>query len=93
MNAKPLRDTIFVSKDEQTKQSAGGLFLPTEDKYITGTVLAVGPGKPSNDGSVVMPLSVKVGDKVLFARSSALDLTVEGTAVFMLREEQLFCVF
>ena len=92
MNAKPLRDFIFVSKDDQVKQSASGLFLPVEDKHVTGTVMAVGPGRPSNDGSSVVPLSVKVGDKVLFNKQHAVDVTVDGSPVFLLREEQLYCV-
>ena len=92
MNAKPLRDIIFVSKDEQVKQSASGLFLPGEDKHVTGTALAVGPGKHSDDGSTVIPLSVVVGDKVMFNKNMAIEATVEGVTLYLLREEQLLCI-
>jgi chaperonin GroES len=92
MQAKPLQDFVFVSKDDQLKQSASGLFLPGEERHISGTVLAVGPGRPSNDGASVVPVSVKVGDKVLFNKNTAVDVKVEGSDVFLLREEQLYCV-
>lgn len=92
MNAKPLRDFIFVSKDDQVKQSASGLFLPVEEKHVSGTIIAVGPGDYSVDGSTLIPPSVKVGEKVLFNKNSAVEVTVDGTPVYLLREDQLFCV-
>lgn len=93
MNYKPLRDYLLVSKDEVSKQTAGGLFMPdtVEDKVITGTVIAVGSGHVSKDGAVV-PLEVTVGDKVVFNKNYAVELKVDEKPVLLLKEEHLFCV-
>lgn len=91
MKAKPLRDFVFVSKDDQVKKSSSGLYLAGEEKHTTGTVLAVGDGKYDNNGTVISP-SVKVGDVVMFHKNMAIEVTVDNTAIFILKDEQLFCV-
>lgn len=93
MNYKPLRDYLLVTKDEVSKQTAGGLFMPdsVEDKVVTGTVVAVGSGHVSKDGAVV-PLEVKAGDKVVFNKSYAVELKFDGKPVLLLKEENLFCI-
>lgn len=92
MNIKPIRDLVVVSKEENDKLSSGGIHLVANvDKVSVGTVLSVGSGYVSESGAIV-PLEVKVGDKVSFNRSAAQELTVSGETVLLLREDSLFCV-
>lgn len=90
---KPLRDFIMISKDEQAKQTSGGLYVPAtaEDKIATGDVLAVGSGRVGLNGEAI-PLEVKVGDKVAFNRSMATEVKVAGETALLLREDQLLCI-
>jgi len=93
MSVQPLRDFILVTKHEAPKQTSAGLYMPdtAEEKVVTATVVAVGSGRVTADGSVV-PLEVKKGDKVVFNKHYATDLTVDNETFYLLKEEQLFCV-
>lgn len=93
MNLKPIRDYLIVSREEQETTTPGGLYIPTtiENKIITGTVLAVGSGRVTMNGSVV-PLDVKVGDKVSFKRSLAEEVKDKRETYLLLREDGVLCV-
>ena len=67
MNLQPIGDKIIIRRDTAGDKSAGGIILPdtSKNKPQLGTVLAVGPGKLKKDGTRD-PMSVKVGDRVLF---------------------------
>lgn len=93
MNVHPLRDFVVVTKEEGPKQTPGGLYVPTtvEDKVVTGTVTAVGSGRVSLDGTVI-PLEVKVGDRIAFNRNLATEVKVDGETSHLLREDQILCV-
>lgn len=94
MSVNVLRDYVLVSKDESVKQTAGGLFIPdsaSDEKVATGTVMSVGSGRVSANG-VVVPLEVKVGQKVAFHRSMATEVKENGTTVLVLREDNILCV-
>lgn len=93
MNMKPLRDFLLVTKNESPKKTVGGLFMPdtVEEKVVTGTVVAVGSGRLSLDGSVV-PLEISVGDQVVFNKNYAIELKQDETTYLLLKEEQVFCV-
>lgn len=92
---KPFRDFLVVEKVKAMEQiSAGGLVMPatstSDSKFASGKVLAVGSGTVSESGKVV-PCEVKVGDTVFFLKSLSVDLTVEGTDYYLLREEHCMC--
>lgn len=93
MTAQPLRDFVLVTKQETAKQTTGGIYMPdtAEEKVVTGTVTAVGSGRVTTEGTVV-PLEVKVGDKVVFNKNYATDLKVDDQTLYLLKEEQIFCV-
>ena len=93
MSVHPLRDHVVVTKDEAAAQTKGGLFIPqtSEEKVVTGTVLAVGSGRITVDGTVV-PLEVVVGDKVAFNKNMAIELKFSGETSYLLREDQVLCV-
>ena len=93
MAFKPLRDFLLVSKEDGPKQTVGGLYIPTtvENNIVTGTVLAVGTGRLTADGSVVL-LEVTVGDKVVFNKNYAVELKDGDNTYLLLKEDQVFCV-
>lgn len=92
MSVKPLRDFIVVNKDDAPKQTASGLYIShsTDEKVVTGEVLDVGSGLIAGDGSVI-PLEVKVGDKVAFNKSMAVEVKNGTSVYFLLREEHVLC--
>lgn len=93
MNIRPLHDRVVVRRLEEERLSAGGIVIPDNatEKPSKGEVVAVGPGKRLDNGSVAAP-AVKVGDKVLFGKYSGTEVKVDGTEVVVLREEDLFAV-
>lgn len=92
MSVLPIRDFITVTKEEPTKTTASGLYIAhTEEKNVSGTVIAVGSGRITMSGSVV-PLDVRVGDKVLFNKNTAVEVKDGDVAVWVLREDQVICV-
>lgn len=92
MTVHPIRDFIVVVKDEGPKQTASGLYLGhTEEKNVTGTVVAVGSGRVTMNGSVI-PLDVNVDDKVVFNKNLATEVKEGEKSFLVLREDQIICV-
>lgn len=93
MNLRPLHDRVVVRRLEEERVSAGGIVIPDNatEKPSKGEVVAVGPGKRLDNGSVAA-LSVKNGDKVLFGKYSGTEVKVDGKEFVVLREEDLFAV-
>lgn len=88
---QPLRDFVTVSKDEATQTSKGGIIIShIDEKIIRGTVLAVGSGRVCADGTII-PLEVKVGDKIAFNKNFATEISGGGETVLILREDQIYC--
>ena len=94
MNLKPLGDRVIVKADEAQETTAGGLLLAhdSKEKPQTGTVLAVGAGKPDKDGKLI-PVPVKEGDKVIYGKYGGTEITVEGEEVLILRADDVYAVF
>ena len=93
MNIKPLHDRVVIKRMEEEKLSAGGIVIPDSatEKPIKGEVLAVGEGKPLDNGSV-RALKVKAGDKVLFGKYSGTEVKVDGKEVLVIREDDIFAI-
>lgn len=92
MSVHPIRDYVVVSKEEGPKTTASGLYIAhTEEKNVTGSVVAVGSGRISMNGTVI-PLEVVVGDKVVFNRNLATEVKDGETSFLVLREDQVVCV-
>jgi len=93
INLKPLADRVIIKPLEAEEKTKGGIILPdtAKEKPIEGTVIAVGPGKVSEDGKTVKP-EVKVGDKVLYGKYSGTEVTVEGEEYLIMRESDIFAV-
>ncbi len=93
MNIRPLHDRIIVERLEEETTTASGIIIPdsAKEKPQEGTVMAVGKGKVTEDGKV-LPLDVKVGDKVLFGKYSGTEVKIEGNEYLMMREEDVLGV-
>jgi chaperonin GroES len=93
MNLRPLSDRVIVRRMEEEKTTAGGIVLPdsAKEKPVKGEILAVGEGKRSDNGTVI-PMSVKVGDKVLFGKYAGQEVKVDGQDVLVMREDDVIAV-
>lgn len=94
MKIRPLYDRVVVRRKEEEQTTAGGILLPgtAKEKPNQGEVVAVGSGKALDNGSL-RPLSVKVGDKVVFgqyAGSNTID--VDGEELIIMGESEIFAV-
>ena len=90
MKIRPLHDRVVVKRVEEETKTAGGIVLPgsAAEKPSEGEVLAVGSGKPLDNGQV-RALEVKVGDKVLFGKYSGTEVKVDGEQFIVMREEDI----
>lgn len=93
MAVRPLRDKVVVKPSEGDEKTAGGIFLPdsAKKKPQEGKVVAVGNGRVLDDGSV-KPLSVKVGDVVVYSKYGGTEVTIEGEELVILDEDQIYAV-
>jgi chaperonin GroES len=93
MKLRPLQDRIIVKRVEEETRTAGGIFIPetAKEKPQRGEIVAVGNGKKTEDGKV-LPLDVKVGDKVLFGKYAGTDVKVDGDDYLMMREDDILAV-
>src|SRR4051794_621257 len=90
MKIRPLYDRIVVKRVETTEQMQGGLYIPdtAKEKPQEGEVVAVGKGKRLEDGKVI-PLDVKVGDRILFGKYSGNDIKIDGQELLIMREDEI----
>jgi chaperonin GroES len=88
----PLSDRVVVRAMEETEQMRGGLFIPdtAKEKPQQGEIISVGPGK-YEDGKLV-PMTVKVGDKVLYGKYSGTEVTLDDEPYLILRESDVLAV-
>ncbi|MCX7945606.1 MAG: co-chaperone GroES [Hydrogenophilus sp.] len=93
MKLRPLHDRVVVKRVEAERRTASGIVIPDTagEKPDQGEVLAVGNGKILEDGKV-RPMSVKVGDKVLFGKYAGQTVKVEGEELLVLREDDIMAV-
>jgi len=94
LGVRPLHDRILVRRMAEEEKTAGGIIIPdtAKEKPQRGEVVAAGKGRITEDGKL-LPLEVKVGDKVLFTKYSGTELKLEGTEYLMMREEDVLGVF
>ncbi len=87
---KPLADRVLVKPIEREEVTKGGIVLPdtAKEKPQEGEVLAVGPGRLSEDGKRI-PLDVKVGDIVIYARYGGAEIKIEDEELIILRESDI----
>jgi chaperonin GroES len=90
MTIRPLHDRIVVKRIEEKQQMQGGLHIPdsAKEKPQQSEVIAVGQGKRLDDGKLV-PLDVKVGDRVLLGKYSGSEITLDGQEYLIIREDEV----
>ena len=93
MKLRPLHDRVIVKRLENETTTASGIVLPDSaaEKPDQGEILAVGAGK-KNDKGELSPMSVKVGDRVLFGKYSGQTVKVDGEELLVMKEDDLFAV-
>jgi len=90
MKFKPLRDRVLVKYSEEAERTASGLYIPdtAKEKPQKGEIVAVGSGKVTDDGKL-QPISVKVGDIVLFDKYSGSKVTMDDVEYLIIKEEDI----
>lgn len=93
MKIRPLHDRILVKRLEEERKTASGIVIPdtATEKPDQGEVIAIGTGKVGDDGKVV-PLTVKIGDKVLFGKYAGQSVKVKGEELLVIREDDVMGV-
>ena len=93
MKIRPLHDRVIVKRLDEEKKTASGIVIPdtAAEKPDQGEVLSVGKGKTNDEGNLV-PLDVRVGDRVLFAKFSGQTVTLKGDELLVMREEDIMGV-
>lgn len=93
MKIRPLYDRIIVKRLEQETKTISGIVLPdtATEKPDQGKVVSIGKGKILENGKIC-PLSVKVGDHVLFGKYSGQSVKIDGKELLVIKEEDLFAI-
>lgn len=93
MNIKPLHDRVLVKRLEELTKTSGGIIIPdnAKEKPSEGIVEAVGDGFRAEDGKI-MPMSVKAGDKVLFAKWSGTEIKINGEDRLIMKESDILAI-
>jgi len=93
-NFRPLGDKILVKRDEAESRTESGIYLPEsgKEKPKTGVVQAVGNGTLNHDTGERTPLTVKVGDRVIFASYAGTDIKLEGEEMLILSESEVLAI-
>ena len=93
MNFHPLADRILVRRIEEQETVRGGIIIPdtAKEKPQEGEVVAIGPGRLTDDGKRIT-LEVKKGDRVLVGKYSGTDVRIDGTEYTILREDEVLGV-
>ena len=93
MNLKPLSDRVLVKRLDYEEKTAGGIYIPdtAKEKPSQGEIIAVGPGKVSDDGKL-QPKKKKKGDKVLFNKYAGTEVQLGGEDHLIMREDDILAV-
>ncbi len=93
MQINPLSDHVFVEPLDEEKTSKGGILIPAtaEEKPIMGKIIAVGPGKTTDQGKLI-PLTVKVGEKVIFTKYAPNEVEIDEKKYLVVREDDILAI-
>ena len=90
MKFRPLQDRILVKRLEEGEVKKGGIIIPdsAREKPSEGKVMAVGPGRKDEQGKII-PMDVKVGNKVLFGKYSGTDVKLDDEEFIIMKEDEV----
>ena len=93
MKVRPLRDRIIVKRLEEEEKTKGGIIIPdtAKEKPIEGKVIAAGDGRIKEDGGKI-PLEVKKGDRILFAKYAGTEVSIDGEEHLMMKEDDVLAI-
>lgn len=93
MQVRPLHDRIIVKRLEEEEKTKGGIIIPdtAKEKPIEGKVIAVGTGRLKKDGKKI-PMEVKKGDRVLFAKYAGTEVKIDGEEHLMMKEDDVLAI-
>ena len=88
VNIRPLSDRVLIKPAEMEQKTASGIIIPdtAKEKPMRGEVVAVGPGKKDE------PMSVKVGDQVLYGKYSGTEIAIDGIDYLIMRENDIYAI-
>lgn len=88
LNIKPLADRVLIEPAEVEQKTAGGIIIPdtAKEKPQKGVVVAVGPGKKDE------PMTIKVGDTVLYGKYSGTEIAIDGKNFLMMKEADIYAI-
>lgn len=88
VNVRPLSDRVLIKPAEIEQKTASGIIIPdtAKEKPMRGEVIAVGPGKKDE------PMSVKVGDQVLYGKYSGTEIAIDGIDYLIMRENDIYAI-
>jgi len=86
---RPLYDKVLIKRDDPGDVTTGGIFIPNtaQQKPLEGKIIAVGPGKL--DSGIHQPLSVKIGDRVMFSKYAETEIVLDGEKFILLKEDDI----
>lgn len=95
MKVRPIGDKILIERDEAESQTEAGIFLPesAKDKPRTGTVKAVGTGATNTETGELIPMTLKIGDKVIFSSYAGTELKLGADTLLIMSESDILAVF
>jgi chaperonin GroES len=93
MKLTPLHDRVLVKRVDQEEKTAGGIIIPdtAQEKPMEGEIVAAGSGARRDDGAIV-PLDVKVGDRILFGKWAGTEVKIDGDDLLIMKESDLLGV-
>jgi chaperonin GroES len=93
MKVRPLHDRLIIQALEEEEKTKGGIIIPdtAKEKPVEGKVIAVGAGRIKKDGTK-MPLEIKKGDRVLYAKYGGTEIRIDGEEYLMMKEDDILAV-
>ena len=93
MKFRPLQDRVVIERIDAEARSAGGIIIPdtAKEKPQQGKVIAIGPGGRDESGKLI-PVDVKVGDRVLFGKWSGTEVKIDGDELLIMKESDIMGV-
>ena len=91
LSIKPIGDRVVVEPAPAEEKTASGIYIPdtAKEKPQQGVVVAVGPGRFADQTGTLIPLTVKVGDQVLYSKYGGTEVTIEGKEYLIMRESDI----
>jgi len=93
MSLRPLSDRILVARVDEDEKTKGGIIIPdtAKEKPAEGKIVATGNGRMGEDGKL-LPMDVKVGDRILFSKYGGTDVKIDGIDYLILRQDDVLGV-